>query len=172
MKRRAIKAVEFMLLLPFILVFSALSANALRPKKEGKLQSFLVEDDVHIFKGALVCLNDAGYVEPATNAADKVLAGVAYEECDNTLVGHSQGGKSIRLYRDGLFKFASSGITQAEVGLYCYVSDDDTVEDAGTATQGVIAGVVVELESADVVWVDIEPGINQGALSATANSDT
>jgi hypothetical protein len=169
--KRAIRIVKFFLLMPSILILSVLSANALRPKKEGKLQSFLVEDDVHIFKGALVCLNDAGYVEPATNAADKVLAGVAYEECDNTLAGHSQGGKSIRLYREGLFKFASSGITQAEVGLYCYVSDDDMVEDAGVATQGVIAGVVVELVSTDIVWVDIEPGIYQGALSTTPNAD-
>jgi hypothetical protein len=170
--KRAIRIVEFFLLMPFILVFSALTANALRPKKEGKLQSFPVEDDVHIFKGALVCLNDAGYVEPATNAADKVLAGVAYEECDNTLSGHSQGGKSIRLFREGLFKFASSGITQDGVGLFCYVSDDETVEDAGTATQGVIAGVVAELEDTDVVWVDIGPGVEQGALSTTPNSDT
>ncbi len=171
MRRKIIKIVEFFLLMPFILAFGALSASTNRAQKQGKIQSFPVEDNVHIYKGALVCLNNAGYVEPATNAADKVLAGVAYEECDNTLAGHTQGGKSVRLCRGGLFKFASAGIVQAEVGLYCYVSDDNMVEDAGVATQGVIAGVVVELESTDVVWVDIEPGVNQGALSTTPNAD-
>ena len=151
----------------------ALSQNADRSLKGGgKIQSFLVEDDVHIYKGALVALNDAGYVEPATNATDKVLAGVAYEECDNTLENHAQGGKSVRVIREGFFRFASAGIVQAGVGLKCYVTDDNTVEDAGTATQGVVAGVVVQLEAADIVWVDIEPGVTVGVLSVTVNADT
>jgi hypothetical protein len=151
----------------------ALTQNADRSLKGGgKIQSFLVEDDVYIYKGALVALNDAGYVEPATNATDKVLAGVAYEECDNTLENHAQGGKSVRVIREGFFRFASAGIVQAGVGLLCYVTDDNTVEDAGTATQGVVAGVVVQLEATNIVWVDIEPGVTVGALSATVNADT
>ena len=36
---------------------------------------------------------------------------------------------------------------------------------------GIVAGTVVEFESATVVWVDIEPGVEQGALSAAANAD-
>jgi hypothetical protein len=140
-------------------------------KGGGKVQSFLVEDDVLIYKGALVCLNDVGYVEPATNAADKVLAGVAYEQCDNTLEGHSQGGKSVRVCRAGIYRFPSDGITQDGVGLLCYVTDDGAVEDAGTSTQGVMAGVVVQLEATDIVWVDIEPAVAVGVLSAAVNSD-
>jgi hypothetical protein len=140
-------------------------------KGGGKVQSFLVEENVFIYKGALVCLNDAGFVEPATNATDKVLAGVAYEQCDNTLENHAQGGKSVRVCRAGIYRFPSAGITQAEVGLLCYVTDDGAVEDAGTSTQGVVAGVVVQLEAADIVWVDIEPAVAVGVLSATVNSD-
>ena len=33
------------------------------------------------------------------------------------------------------------------------------------------SGVVVEYESATVVWVDIEAGVEQGALSSNANAD-
>jgi len=149
----------------------ALDKNKDVPRKAGELESFLVEDNVHIYKGALVVLNNAGYLAPATNAADKVLAGVAYEECDNTLAGHAQGGKSCRVYRRGVFRFATADLVQADVGIKCYVEDDQTVNDAGAATQGIVAGTVVEFESATVVWVDIEPGVEQGALSAAANAD-
>jgi phosphoribosylpyrophosphate synthetase len=151
----------------------ALSANKDRPvKAAGPVQSFLVEDNVHIYKGALVVANNAGYAEPATNAANKVLIGVAYEECDNTLTGHSQGGKSVRVIRAGSFPFTTADLVQADVGIKCYVEDDDTINDAGTSTQGIIAGIVVEALSATKVVVDISLGVHQGALSAAANSDT
>ncbi len=142
------------------------------PRKPGELQAYLVEDDVHIFKGALVVANDAGYAEPATNAVGKVLLGVAFEECDNTLEEHSQGGKSCRVYRGGAFKLLTDDLAQADVGILCYVEDDATVNDAGTATQGVIAGTVVEIKSATEVWVDIAAGVLAGELSAAVNADT
>ena len=149
-----------------------LAKNVDRPvKSAGRIKSFAVEDSVHIYKGALVALNNAGFVEPATNAIGKILAGVAIEECNNTLAGHSQGGKSVRVWQKGVFRFASAGIVQAEVGLKCYVSDDNTVEDAGTDTTGVEAGVVVELETTDIVWVDIEPAVEVGVLSTAVNAD-
>jgi hypothetical protein len=150
----------------------ALTSNTERHvKSAGTIQSFLVEDDVHIYKGALVVANNAGYAEPATNASGKVLLGVAYEECDNTLTGHSQGGKSLRVFRGGTFPFATSDLVQADVGIKCYVEDDDAVNDAGTSTQGIVAGIVVGVVSATEVLVDIGLGVSQGALSAAANSD-
>jgi hypothetical protein len=151
----------------------ALSANKDRPVKgQGQVKSFLVEDSVHIYKGALVVANAAGYAEPATNATGKVLLGVAHEECDNTEVGHSQGGKSVRVMRGGCFPFTTADLVQADVGLKCYIEDDDTVNDAGTATQGIIAGTVIEVKSATEVVVDIALGILQGVASAAVNDDT
>lgn len=150
----------------------SLSANKDRlVKAAGPVQSFLVEDDKHIYKGALVVANNAGYAEPATNAADKVLLGVAYEECDNTLTGHSQGGKSVRVTRGGSFPLTTADLVQADVGILCYVEDDDTVNDAGAATQGIVAGIVTEVVSATKVMVDIALGLVQGVLSAAANAD-
>jgi hypothetical protein len=151
----------------------ALSANKDRSVKgAGSIQYFLVEDSVHIYKGALVVVNSAGYAEPATNASGKALLGVAFEECDNTLTGHSQGGKSVRVIRGGRFLMTTADLVQADVGVKCYVEDDDTVNDAGTSTQGIVAGIVAAIESATQVWVDIGLGVIQGALSAAANEDT
>lgn len=150
----------------------ALAANKDRlVKTVGGIQSFPVEDDKHIYKGALVVANAAGYAEPATNAIGKVLLGIAYEECDNTLTPHSQGGKSVRVIRGGTFLLTTADLVQADVGILCYVEDDDTVNDAGTATQGIVAGIVVEVVSATKVLVDIALGVVQGALSAAANED-
>ena len=151
----------------------SLSSNKDRPVKgAGSIKSFLVEDSVHIYKGALVVANAAGYAEPATNAADKVLLGVALEEVDNTLVGHSQGGKAVRIIRGGSFPFTTADLVQADVGLLCYVEDDDEVNDAGTATQGIIAGIMLEVVSATEVVVDIALGVTQGEASAAINDDT
>jgi hypothetical protein len=151
----------------------ALTSNKDRPVKgAGAIQSFLVEDSVHIYKGAMVVANNAGYAEPATNAVGKVVLGVAHEECDNTKVGHTQGGKSVRVIRGGTFPFTTADLAQADVGLKCYVEDDDTVNDAGTSTQGIVAGIVTEVLSATEVMVDIALGVTQGALSAAANEDT
>jgi hypothetical protein len=150
----------------------ALSASKDRSvKSAGQIKSFLVEDDVHIYKGAQVVTNAAGYLEPAANATGKRLAGVAFEECDNTLVGHSQGGKSVRVMRGGSLPFTTSDLVQADVGLLCYVTDDDTVDDAGTATQGIVAGIVIEVLSATEVVVDIGPGVAVGVASAAVNGD-
>ncbi|MFA5309219.1 MAG: hypothetical protein WC370_07025 [Dehalococcoidales bacterium] len=151
----------------------ALSSNKDRGvKSAGPLQTFLVEDNKHIYKGALVVANNAGYAEPATNASGKVPLGVAHEECDNTKVGHTQGGKSVRVIRGGTFPFTTADLVQSDVGLKCYVEDDDTVNDAGTATQGIVAGIVTEVVSATEVLVDITLGLVQGALSAAVNDDT
>lgn len=109
----------------------SLSSNKDRlAKAAGPIQSFLVEDNKHLYKGALVVANNAGYAEPATNASGKVLLGVAYEECDNTLSGHTQGGKSVRVIRGGSFPFTTADLVQADVGIKCYIEDDDTVNDA------------------------------------------
>jgi hypothetical protein len=141
----------------------SLSNNKDVARKEGRVEAFAVEDDVHIYKGALVALNADGYLEPASDAAGKVLAGIAYEECDNTLDGHSQGGKSCRVMRDGVFRLEASSVAQALVGRRVYVVDDATVDE--TTSHSLLAGVVVEVVSSTVCWVDVGPGVAVGVDS-------
>jgi hypothetical protein len=141
----------------------ALDANKDRARKEGRMEQYPVEDDVHIFKGALVALNVAGFLEPATDAAGKVFAGVAHEECDNTLEGHSQGGKSVRVLRDGAYKVDASSVTQAMVGRQVFVVDDATVDE--TTSHSLLAGILVEFVDTDLCWVDIGPGVAVGVDS-------
>lgn len=132
---------------------TVLAANKDVERKEGMIESFLVEDNVHVYKGAMVCKNPAGYALPAADAAGYKLLGEAYEECDNTLTGHSQGGKSVRVRRPGLLLVVATSITQAMLGEMMYIVDDQTVDD--TSTCMIPAGILVDYDSATAGWIDI-----------------
>ena len=132
---------------------TVLSKNKDVPHKEGRIESMPVEDNAHIYKGAMVCDNEAGYIQPAADTIGFRLAGIAYEECDNTLTGHTQGGKYCRVYRDGMFKVVATSITQAMVGQMMYVVDDATVDDV--STNFIEAGILVQAESTAIAWIDI-----------------
>jgi hypothetical protein len=148
-----------------------LTANKDTEWKEGKLESFLIEDNVHIYKGALVCLNADGYAVPAADADGYTLQGEAYEERDNTLIGHSQGGKSVRVRIGGILRVAASSITQAMVGQMMYVVDDQTVDD-DPGTHGIKAGRLVECESVISGWIQLPVGgAGQGAISPDATDE-
>ena len=143
---------------------TVLSADKEAPRKEGGLQSFPVKDDDILYKGGLVTLDASGYAEPAVDTAGRKFAGVAYEKVDNTLTGHSAGGKSVRVYTQGVFKLVCSSITQAMVGQLLFVVDDQTVDE--TTTNSVCVGKLVEYISATEGWVDI----GQRSLSAVAGT--
>jgi len=137
---------------------TALATNKDTQYKEGAMLSFPVEDNVHIYKGALVCTNGAGYLTPGAATSGNVLAGVAFEECDNTLTGHTQGGKTCRVLRHGVVLVGATSITQAMLGEMMYIVDDQTVDE--TAVTEINAGILVEYVSATAGWIDIEPAIS------------
>ena len=147
---------------------AALTADKDLQRKEGKLESFLVEDNVHIYKGAIVALNAAGYLIPAADAANNTVAGLAYERCDNTLTGHTQGGKSCRVLIGGVALLMASSITQAMVGEAMYVVDDATVDDV-VGTNGIKAGVLLDYVSATSGWVRMASGKGRAPVSADAS---
>ena len=115
---------------------------------------FLVADNVHIFKGAIVGLA-GGYAAPAGAACTKV-AGIAESEADNTQLGHAVGAKRVRV-RQGTFKVANSAAADAlgiaDVGNLCYAADDQTVAKTAGANLPV-AGTVIGVEL-DGVWVQM-----------------
>lgn len=125
---------------------AALSANKEVGYQIGSSRTYLVEDDVHIYRGALVCLNTSGYLLPAADTANYIFAGVAAQECDNTLTGHAQGGKSCQVFNTGDVKLVSAGLAQSNVGAPVYVTDDATV--GLTATNYVWVGAISDYISA------------------------
>lgn len=122
----------------------ALSANKDAEIREDKKLELLVEDNVHIYRGAAVCANAAGYAIPGADGAGNVFLGMAAEEVDNTLTGHTQGGKHVLLERRGSAVMSKAVAAQTDVGLTAYISDDTTVAlvDPGNT---VIMGTVVDV---------------------------
>ncbi len=132
---------------------AALSADVGVPRKEAGLQSYPVEDNVTIYKGALVCVNESGYIVPAADTDGYRFKGVSYENVDNTITGHSQGGLNVRVLTDGVHLLTATSITQAMVGRYVYVVDDATFDES--STNKICVGRLVEYVSTTSGWVDI-----------------
>lgn len=112
----------------------------------------LVEDNVHIYQGALVQVNASGYAVPAgvATAVDTsayVTMGRAMEEIDNTLSGHTQGGKTVQVDQGchSWDNLAGDLVVQADVGHNCYAYDDHTVAHTNTSSHYAVAGKVLAL---------------------------
>lgn len=133
---------------------TALDKDRQTASKEIDLKSYLCDVD-HIYKGGLVALNAAGYAVAATDSATDVrVVGVADENVDCTV----QGAKKVRVRSGRAFLFAASSITQAMLGDTMVVVDDQTVDDAGGATNDVTVGHLIEYVSSTSGWVFIPLG--------------
>ena len=108
---------------------------------EGFLNTLKVAAGVKITAGCLVCVKGNGYAVPASDTSGLKMAGVAVETVDNT--NGSDGDKSVRVYRRGLFTFDDSGAVQADIGKVFYIVDEHTITNAST-TAGIAGGVCVE----------------------------
>ncbi len=143
---------------------TALSADAIIPARgfeHSDLRSYLVADNVKIYKGALVILS-GGYAAVGADTASALCAGVAEEQADNTIAGHTAGGIRVRVRSGCDFLLTSSGLAQTDVGAQVKITDSATV--AKTSTNNVNAGRIREFVSATSVWVFVPtPGMAAGA---------
>lgn len=108
-----------------------------------------------IYHGTLVNrATSTGLIEPATDAASKTFAGIAYTHVtanggtDNPTVDLVQSG-------DFLMTFGGTA-TEASCGTAVYVVDDSTVDLVGVTTNDIKVGTIVEFVSATVVRVRID----------------
>ncbi|WP_285250250.1 hypothetical protein [Pseudarthrobacter sp. fls2-241-R2A-168] len=125
--------------------------NALR--QDGVLISMPLAA-VKVFKGSLLANNTSGYVTKAADTANFTLAGIAYEQVDNS--AGAAGDKSVRVERKGVFELNFSGTaTQATVGLPVCMVDDNTVALAATTTNDVLVGRVASFVTATKVRVEL-----------------
>lgn len=108
------------------------------------------------YKGGIACTDASGYFVPGATSTTLRCMGVFMED----KLGGASNGDTRTNVETGIFKFKNSSagdaIAQSEVGLDCYIVDDETVaKTSGTNTRS-IAGKVLEVES-DGVWVKLGP---------------
>lgn len=112
-----------------------------------------------IHQGALVAIDEDGYLVPADDNATLRVVGRAEESVDNT--DGSDGDLTCNV-RTGVFKWANSAgvdaLTSAHVGEPAYAVDDQTVARSSAAGVRPPAGIVVGVES-DGVYVETHFGL-------------
>ncbi len=122
-------------------------------EKEGLLVAYLVKGGVHIWKGALVCVDSTGYLVPASDTANLRFVGVAFESADNT--NGANGAKKCRVIKRGTFVYNRSGaFSQSDLGTVVNAVSDNEV--AKTTTNNIAVGTVVELPSNTTVRIRID----------------
>ena len=117
------------------------------------------ENTIHA--GALVAI-DSGKAVPAANAAGLKVVGRAEQ---------SGGGGDKIMVKRGVFLYANNtgdAVTAANIGAYCYVADDQTVQ-ASANSNAVVAGLVRGV-TADGVYVDTTVNPDGAAAGATAGT--
>ncbi len=105
----------------------ALSADRATSYQEGRVSVYPVYQSVTIYAGSLVCVNSSGYAVPAADDAGNRFIGVARHQADNS--GGSSGDITVEVWREGVFDFAATSISQADVGSDMYVVDDQTFDE-------------------------------------------
>lgn len=130
---------------------TALAINRYTKYRDGLISAHPVKGGARIFKGGLVCCDADGLAVPGSDTAGLAFLGIALEEANN--IGGLSGALRVRVQTQGVFSLAKSGaITQANVGQWLYIVDDQTVSLASQATNDVLCGRLEALDEQDV-WV-------------------
>lgn len=111
-----------------------------------------------IYRGALTMINAAGYAAPAADTASCFLAGVALDEVDNS--GGSAGDLSVEVDIGGAaikVTHEDGSMAQANVGDEVVLELDNEVTSAGSGTNDIYAGRIIEIVDATTVWVVLAP---------------
>jgi hypothetical protein len=123
-------------------------------RRERGLLQVLVAASAVIFAGSIVCVNAGGFAVEGDTDPDLIYMGRAEHAVDNT--GGADGDVSVLVRNDSTFQFANSAIdpvTQANLGMLCWVEDNQTVAATdGTGTRSA-CGRVVGIDS-EGVWVE------------------
>lgn len=108
--------------------------------------------------GAIVMVNAAGYVANATDTASCFNLGIALESVDNS--GGAAGDLDILVDIGGaevLCTHEDGSLTIANVGDAVVQELNNEVTSAGTGTNDIPVGVIIEVPTATTVWVKMRP---------------
>lgn len=146
---------------------AALTGNKAAQSRDGAAYTVAnVASGQVIYAGGMVAIWTNNYAYPASDTEGMRVCGVAVAAVDNR-AGVYDSAKKVSARRS-VFLFVNSGtnIALQNVGDWAYVSDDQTVTTAASATYDIIAGTIVDVDSKGV-WVDIGGVSRYGAVSAS-----
>jgi hypothetical protein len=135
------------------------------PTRPGVLTA-LVQGSNTIYRGAMVAVDANGLAVAASDTAAIAVIGRAERTQDNTGTAYS-ATRTLNVRR-GVFCWDNDGsFTAAHIGQFAYVADDSGVTTAVAASNDIVAGLIVDVDS-DGVWIDTFAVPAQGASSLAA----
>ena len=149
------------------MAWAATTAGVDHGRKPGDILSFLVEDNIVIEKGNVVRIDAAGYATAETPAVGDMAAGIALETVDNTVTGHTAGGKSISVLTEGVVNLLKDTAVIGDVGTaaFCSSTVDANTVDSGAFTlanaslcgafTGLVYDPVTGIASGSQLWVKL-----------------
>lgn len=130
---------------------TALTEDRATPERDGKRVSDPLADGALVFAGGMYALDGSGDAVAASAAGNAVRA-VALQRTDASS-GDERVEGALGVFRFGNSESADE-ITRTEIGLVCYVVDDQTVAKTDDSASRPVAGVVFDVDDAGV-WVRI-----------------
>lgn len=142
----------------------ALATDRATPQRDGQYVGLTQGSNV-IYAGSIVAVNASGVAVAASDATGLKVVGKAEAFSDNTGAAYDSA-KTIKVRR-GVFRWENGGsLTITSIGNLAYVADDQTVTTAASAAYDIVAGIIVDVDSAGI-WVDTYAVGGQGAASVT-----
>ncbi len=123
-----------------------------------------------IFSGCMLCYDADGFIVDGADTAGLRFAGVSRSDEDNT--AGADGDVKATFFREGVFQFATSGLTAADVGKKVYLIDNQTVGliTHASVDQDIYVGTIAEYVSATSCYVAIDPIHTAAVTSRDARS--
>jgi len=148
---------------------AALTDDRDTPMKAGEVVGVTVASNETIYAGSLVAVWTNGYAYSAADTAGYKVLGRAEEYKSNS--GDDYSATMTIEVRRGVFRFENgNSISDADIGDYAFVEDDQTVTTADDATNDIIAGLIVDVDD-DGVWIDTRYNGGQGAAGCDGRHD-
>lgn len=133
---------------------SNLTGDRNTPLRDNKEFSFPVAAATKIFAGAIVAITATGYATKGATATTLKAVGIAQASADNS--AGADGAIDVKVRR-GLHRIANSSagdlIVRADIGVNCYIVDDQTVAKTNGGATRSVAGLIRDVDSIGV-WVE------------------
>lgn len=113
-----------------------------------------VDDNEVIYKGAFVGRNRSTGYARALTAGDEFL-GIAYQQADNTIGGHTAGGINVRLFQAIDIVHTLTSVANADIGKDVYASADDTLTLTPIGNSRV--GRIISVEATNSARIRVQP---------------
>lgn len=153
----------FVFAITYTVMGAALTEERNTPRYDTDKANYTLASNVIVYVGALVAVNGNGLLVPASDTAGLNVIGRAEKTVDNSSASY-EAAANVDVLR-GIFRYANGGsFSNAHVGDYTYALDDQTVFTASLATNDIIAGTIVNVDSSGV-WIDTRTISGQGAVS-------